>query len=142
MTLICSGVCEIRLITNSSSYLRCEALEFADPVGQRGERGHHQEGAHHFLLDHHGDVSDALDGLSQPHLISQDPIDAILPQHLKSRDAPSIYTGVYYEPIEYHCNSQRIQPANQHMKDQAVVRLNSPSATQCPLSGTTSSLLR
>lgn len=70
-------------LNNASSYVWCEALEFIDPVGQSGERGHHQEGAHHFLFYHHGNVSDALDGLSQSHLISQDSIDAILPQHLK-----------------------------------------------------------
>lgn len=69
---------------NTSSYVRCEAFEFVDPVGQSGERGHHQEGAHYFLFYHHGDVSDALDGLSQSHLISQDSIDAVLPQHLKT----------------------------------------------------------
>lgn len=64
------------------SYLRRETLELVDPVGQSGERGHHQKGAHHFLFYHHGNVSNALDGFSQSHLISQDPIDAILPQHL------------------------------------------------------------
>ena len=68
-----------------SSYLWCEALELVDPVGQSGQRGHHQEGAHHFLLYHHGDVSDALDGFPQSHLVSQDPIDAVLPQHLTAQ---------------------------------------------------------
>lgn len=67
---------------NSSRYLWCKTLEFTDPVGQSGEGGHHQERTQHFLFYHHGDVSDALNGLAQSHLISQDPVDAILPQHL------------------------------------------------------------
>ena len=63
-------------------HLWCKALELTDPIGQSGERGHHQKGAHYFFLYHHGNVSNALDGLSQSHLISQDPIDTVLPQHL------------------------------------------------------------
>lgn len=70
---------------NYTSYLWCEALEFTDPIGQSREGGHNQEGAHYFLFYHHGNVSNALDGLSQSHLISQDPIDAILPQHLTAK---------------------------------------------------------
>lgn len=64
-------------------HLWCKTLELIDPVGQSGKRGHYQKGAHHCFLYHHGNVSDALDSLSQSHLIRQDPVDAVLPQHLQ-----------------------------------------------------------
>ena len=84
-----------------STYLWCEALKFIDPVWHSGERGHHQEGAQHFLFYHHGDVSNALDGLSQSHLISQDPVDAVLPQHLTQREHHRllVYTQISLEPF-------------------------------------------
>ena len=64
------------------THIRSEPLELGDPVGDGGERDHHQEWPINLPVQHHGHVPNALDGFPQAHLIRQDPVNAILPQHL------------------------------------------------------------
>lgn len=64
------------------SYRWSEALEFCNPVRHSGERGGHQEGTFDPLLNQVGNEGDALQGLSQAHLISKDTIHTIFIQGL------------------------------------------------------------
>lgn len=90
-----------RVSRNMCSHLRCEPLELTDPVGKGGQGGHDQEGAHDFPFHHHSNVGDALDGLSQSHLISQNSIDTIFPQHLKThREPPGTFTRFFFSSLK------------------------------------------
>lgn len=82
-------------------YLWSEALELIDPVGQSGQGGHHQEGSQHLSLQHHGHMGNALDGLPQTHLICQDPIDTILPQHLEKTKYTKVITKYLYDQTKW-----------------------------------------
>lgn len=62
------------------AYSWSEFLELGHPVGDSGERHANEEGARNPQIHQMRHKSYALDGLSQTHFISQDPINAILKQ--------------------------------------------------------------
>ena len=65
-------------------YCWSEAFEFCNPVRHSGEGGRHQEGTFDSLLYQVGNEGDALQGLSQAHLISEDTVHTIFVQGLQN----------------------------------------------------------
>ena len=68
---------------NPCTHRGSKFLELGHPVGHGRERGGHEEGALHAHLNEVGYDCNALDGLTQTHLVCKDAVDAILVEHLR-----------------------------------------------------------